>query len=266
MPNAATSKCLRILVAACAGFVATRSARADVPEDPSRVRAKVLLREGAEEMEARQYDKAVESFSEAYRLVPSPKVLFNLGIAYLSVARYADALEALEGFLREATDAPAASQETARRHVEELRPKVATLDLTSDRPRAELFLDGRSRGETTFDHALTIDAGPHELRARAGDATTEQRFTAQAGQRVAVALTFTAPPAPILAAVPPPPPAALVSAPPPSASRETPAQPAYRRPWFWVAAGAAVVAASLIIVLATSGTSYPAPDQTVGGP
>ncbi len=262
MPNSATSKPLRILVAACAIFVATRSARAE--DDPTRVRAKALLQQGAEQMEARQYDKAVDSFGEAYRLVPSPKVLYNLGIAYLSVARYADALEALEGFLREATDAPAASQETARRHIDELRPKVATLDITSDRPRAELILDGRSRGETTFDHALTIDAGPHELRARAGDAIAEQRFTAQAGQRVAVTLTFAPAPVPVLTAVAPPP-ASLVTA--PSATEEPRARPVYQRPWFWVAAGAAAfVAASVIVVLATSGTSYPTADQHVGGP
>ncbi|MDB4983285.1 MAG: TonB-dependent receptor [Myxococcales bacterium] len=262
MPNLATSKRLRILVAACAVFVATRSVQAQ--DDPARVRAKALLQEGAEQMEARQYDKAVDTFGEAYRLVPSPKVLYNLGIAYLSVARYADALEALEGFLREATDAPSESQETARRHIDELRPKVAALDITSDRPGAELILDGRSRGETTFDHALTIDAGPHELRARAGDATAEQRFTAQAGQRVAVTLTFAA--APVLAAVAPASAlASLVTA--PSAPPEGAARPVYRRPWFWVAAGAAaLVATSVIVVLATSGTRYPMADQHVGGP
>ena len=83
---------------------------------------------------------------EAYRLVPSPKVLYNLGIAYLSVARYADALAALEQFLAEATDAPAANQDTARRHIADLRAKVVTLELKSDRPGAELGLDGRGLG------------------------------------------------------------------------------------------------------------------------
>ena len=211
-------------------------------------------------MDDRQYDKAVASFAEAYRLVRSPKVLFDLGIAYLSVARYADALQALQGFLDEATDAPAASQATARRHIEELRAKVVTLAIKSDRPGAELTLDGRDYGAVTFDHALTIDPGPHQLRARAGDETVEQAFTAEPGQAMTVTLTFTpAAPAPVVLApiAAAPPPVALVTAP-------IARPPVYRRPWFWMAVGgAAAVAAAVILTLALSKTEYPSADAQV---
>ena len=111
--------------------------------------------------------------------------------------------------------------------------------------------------------------GPHELRARAADATVEERFTATAGQRVAVTLTFAPAPA-VNLAVPPPAvgagaKAALVAAPRPSA--DAAARPIYKRPWFWVATGAAaVIVATVIVVRATSGTQYPSADQTVTGP
>ncbi|HEY2731741.1 MAG TPA: hypothetical protein VGK52_17480 [Polyangia bacterium] len=241
--------------------------------EPARAHARALMQEGAQQMDDRQYDKAVESFSEAYRLVPSPKVLYNLGIAYLSVARYADALQALEGFLKEETDAPAANQATARRHVDDLRAKVVTLELKSDRPGADLALDGRSLGAVTFDHPLVIDPGPHDLRARAGEDVVEEAFTAQPGQSMALTLTFTAAPngapgpttagAQTLALAPPAPaPPALIAAAPAPAPR-----PVYRRPWFWAAVGGgAAVAAAVILVLALSRTEYPAVDAKVAGP
>jgi len=233
------------------------------PTDAERAQARALVQEGARQMDDRQYDKAVETFSEAYRLVRSPKVLFDLGIAYLSVARYADALQALQGFLDQATDEPAASQATARRHIEELRAKVVTLAIKSDRPGAELALDGRSYGAVAFDHPLTIDPGPHELHARAGDETVAQTFTAAPGEAMTLTLRF-ASAAPIPAAPAPidahPPPVAFVAAAPVA---ERP-RPVYRRPWFWMAVGgAAAVAAAVILTLALSKTEYPAADARV---
>jgi tetratricopeptide (TPR) repeat protein len=251
---------------ACALGLAGGVARAEDEAEPERARAKALLQEGARQMDERQYDRAVESFTEAYRLVPSPKVLYNLGIAYLSVARYADALDALERFLAGAPDAPEANLATARRHVADLRGKVSTLAIKSDQPGADLTLDGRARGVVTFDHELTIDAGPHELRARAGDATLEERFTAVAGQRATLELSFAkaaAPGAPPVLMAPP------ADAPPPLVDvASTPARaPLTRRPVFWVVVGAAaVVATAVILTLVLSKTEYPAVDQRIDGP
>jgi tetratricopeptide (TPR) repeat protein len=251
----AAAACLALL-AAGAPPARAQVAAPEAEADAARTKARALLQEGARFMDERQYDRAVETFQEAYRLVPSPKVLYNLGVAYLSVARYADALAALERFLAEATDAPAANQETARRHVADLRGKVSTLTFTSDRSSGELILDGRSLGEVAFDRPLTIDAGPHDLRAVSQGRLLDQRITAPAGGRLAVSLTFEAPAAPVPTA-PPPPPAALVAAP------DEP-RPLTSRPWFWIAAGGvAAAAATVILVVALSRTDYPTAEQTV---
>jgi tetratricopeptide (TPR) repeat protein len=270
-----------LLLLALRGPVAV--AAAEPASEPARAQARALMQEGARRMEDRQYDKAVESFSEAYRLVPSPKVLYNLGIAYLSVARYADALQALEGFLKEAVDAPAASQDTARRHIADLRAKVVALEIKSDRPGAELSLDGRSYGTVTFDHPLVIDPGPHELHARAGSDAVDQAFTAQPGQSMTVTLSFAAaasavpgtpgattaagagalPFATATAAEAVPQPPALLTAAPASTSQ----RPIYRRPWFWAAVGgSAAVALAVILALTLGHTEYPTVDAKVPGP
>ena len=264
MPDAPTSKLLQRVVLGVLLLVTLGRAAAaadEAPDDPARARAKALMQQGARQMEDRQYDKAVESFAEAYRLVPSPKVQFNLGIAYLSVARYADALQALEGFLKEDPTAPEASQATARRHIAELRTKVVALSIKSDRPGATLSLDGRSYGPVTFDQPLTIDPGIHVLHAVAGSDTVEQTFTAEPGQAMTVTLTFTAaaPAAPLAFAPVPPPSALLATAPPPDAPR-----PLYRRGWFWGAVGGvAVVAVAVILTLALSKTEYPTANAQV---
>jgi hypothetical protein len=266
MPHAPTSKLLqRVFLGALLLVTLGRAAAAapdEAPDEPARARAKALMQQGARQMEDRQYDKAVESFTEAYRLVPSPKVQFNLGIAYLSVARYADALQSLEGFLKEDPEAPEASQATARRHIADLRTKVVALSIKSDRPGAALSLDGRSYGPVMFDQPLTIDPGIHALHAVAGSDTVDQTFTAEPGQAMTVTLTFTAAASapvvltPIAAAAPP---AALVTTGPVGARA-----PVYRRPWFWVAVGgAAAVAAAVILTLALSKTEYPAADAQV---
>jgi hypothetical protein len=253
------------VLAVCALASATAAparAQNDAEAEASRAKALALLQEGARFMDERQYDRAVESFREAYRLVPSPKVLYNLGVAYLSVARYADALDALERFVAEATDAPAANLETARRHIADLHAKVSTLALTSDRPRGELILDGRSLGEVALDHDLTIDAGPHDLRAVAGGRVVDQRLTAPPGGRVQVKLAFDAPASPPLPNL-----TAPVTAPAPALVARPDGQQQRRlvkRPWFWVAVGGvAAAAATVILVVALSHTDYPPIDQTV---
>lgn len=264
-PPTPKSKSRCFLIATLLWAVASRGAVAapDEASEPARAQARALMQQGAQQMDDRQYDKAVESFSEAYRLVPSPKVLYNLGIAYLSVARYADALQALEGFLKDAKDVPAATEETARRHIDDLRTKVVALEIRSNRPGAALSLDGRDLGAVTFDHPLTIDPGPHQLHARAGTDAADQAFTAQAGQPMTVTLTFAAP-------APVPPVADVTRAPEPmapAASLAAGPPPVYRRPWFWVAAGGgAAIAVAVILVLVLSHTDYPSVDQKVAGP
>jgi hypothetical protein len=243
-------------------------ARADTtpPTDDVRAQARALVQEGARAMEAGRSDEAVERFSEAYRLVPSPKILFDLGVVYASVARNADALRAFEGFLREAADAPASSRAAARHHIDDLRAKVVELHITSDRPTADVTLDGRSLGPVTFDQPLLIDPGAHDLAARDGSEVARRAFTAEAGAPVELALTFST----SMPAAPPPSPSAALSV-APSATledvRPSREPPIHRRRWLWAVLGAgAAVAVAAALAVALSRTEYPAVDQKVMGP
>jgi tetratricopeptide (TPR) repeat protein len=239
------------------------------PTEAARTQARALLQEGAREVEQGEYDQAIASFSDAYRLVASPKILFNLGIAYLALDRRADALRSFEGFLREATDAPAASLATARRHVDDLRAKVAELRIASDRPAADLTLDGHPLGPVTFDRPLIVDPGAHDLLARAGRDVVEQTFTAETGRPVNLTLTFAPTRAAAPRAEPPPAPSLAPVAPAATAQlgRSLREPPVYRRRWFWAVVGAgAALAVAAAVTIALSHTEYPAVDERVRGP
>jgi hypothetical protein len=260
-------------VLAC-GLILTPGAAHAEPAEP-RARAKALLREGARYMEDRRYDKALETFQEAYALVPSPKIQFNLGIAYLSLARYTEALSAFEQFLKDAREAPASSHATARRHIADLRAKVATVEISGDRQTVDIAIDGRSRGSASVGQELTVDPGRHELHATAGGKSVHLHFSIEAGQRQVVSLIFDPPPPPLTTPLPsttaPPaaaPAPALLATTAEASSQPTVARrPLHRRPWFWVAAGGVLAAATtVILVLALGRTEYPAVDARVPGP
>jgi len=56
--------------------------------DPKAV-AKKLVLEGAQFVKRGDYDAALLRFKAAYDLVPSPKIQYNLGIAYMGLERNA---------------------------------------------------------------------------------------------------------------------------------------------------------------------------------
>jgi hypothetical protein len=120
--------------------------------------------------------------------VPSPKLHYNMGIAYRGMNRSAEALESFERFLSQASDAPADARQIATQARAELVSQVATLNLTADTDGAEIFLDGKSQGATPRPSAIYVDPGPHQLsveKTGVGSPYTE-RFTASRGQHLAV--------------------------------------------------------------------------------
>ena len=68
--------------------------------------AKTVLARGARDLDARLYGRALAEFHEAYRIFPSPKIFFDIGLANMYLGHLGEALQAFETFLAEAPDAP----------------------------------------------------------------------------------------------------------------------------------------------------------------
>jgi len=207
------------------------AARAEPPAGTSREVAQAKLIEGVALLKQGDYTGALATFQDAYRLVPSPNIHYDMALAYAGLGRSADALEAFERFLAEAPRAPPATRQKAKRDAETMRGRVGVVAISADQPGAEIFVDGASRGVTPLSRSLYLDPGPHALAARGpgGALGPAQTVVVEAGATAKVALQVpTAAAAPALAgttvevpgriAPPAPAPAATVVAPEPRAA------------------------------------------------
>ena len=117
-------------VAAAAALASAGPARAEAPpaSEAARSAARAKLVEGVDALGRGEHRLALEKFEAAYALVPSPKIHYDFGLAYLGLGRRAEALSAFERFLAEAQDAPADKREKAAQRTAALRPQVGAAD------------------------------------------------------------------------------------------------------------------------------------------
>jgi len=107
------------------GAMPAARAQAVPAAEAARASARRKLVEGVDAMKRGDYPTALARFEEAYALVPSPKIHYDFGLAYVGLERPAEALAAFERFLAEAPDAPADKREKAASLVSALRARVA---------------------------------------------------------------------------------------------------------------------------------------------
>jgi hypothetical protein len=238
---------LPVLVAALGLLLLAAPARAapSAPAEPDAERkalASEHLKRGAQLIDAEDLSGALTQFEEAYRLVPSPNILHNFGIVYQGLGRKAAALDAFERFLAEATRAPHAVREHARKAVDALTGQVAALSVQGEVTGASIFVDGRKVGETPREKPVYLDPGPHHLSVERNDLgqLLAERVEVSAGQRLTVQARAPHPTAPAAATEPP-----VISA--PAAPAEAPSRRRWQRPAAWVVAVGAAVAGGLMV-------------------
>src|SRR5215471_9762662 len=149
-----SSTCRSACLTACAvslsiatALVLARPARAADRPPPvtasARAAARAKLVDGVELLRRDDYAHALARFQEAYALVPSPNIHYDIGLAYMGLDQNAAALRAFEAFLAHADQPPAGSREKAEAHRKLLRTRVATVEITADQDGAEVLVEGR---------------------------------------------------------------------------------------------------------------------------
>lgn len=229
-------------------------------EPDARAQARALSQEGARHYNRGEYEAALEKFREAYRTFANPRILFNLGQVQRDLGRPVEAIESFERFLAEAGDAPAPARAAAGKWLEELRTRVATVEVSCGLDGAEVTLDGQSHGQTPLPRPLTVMPGPHQLLVeKPGFVTFAARLNAERGARTSVEAR--------LEPVPPP-------APPAPAPVVRPAPPAPEPPRWSVArkigvglagAGVASAATGLFFGSKARGEAQQIADRCNGG-
>ena len=103
-----------------------------IETEANREAARAKLVEGVAALKRGDHQAALTRFEEAYALVPSPKIHYDFGLAYVGLGRTADALAAFERFLAEAPDAPPDTREKAASLIPTLRARLAEAAARND--------------------------------------------------------------------------------------------------------------------------------------
>lgn len=123
--------CLAVLVGASAG-----SARAaDAPTPAQTKEARTHFRAGTVFYEAANYDRAIEEYLAAYKILPLPDMLFNLAQAYRLKGELRLAVEYYKRFLAERPNAPMSAE--ARQTLLVLEVEVSKLPPPEAKPNTK---------------------------------------------------------------------------------------------------------------------------------
>lgn len=235
--------------------------------------ARQRYKEGVAAYDAGKFEEARVAFLQAYALKRHPAVLLNLGLSELKSNHPVDAGNHLTQFLRESQDASPEQRATAQTNVEEAKKRAAFLQITVDRPNADVSVDGTLIGRSPIGDPVFVEPG-----LRTVVATFEGRnatFAAQAkkGAPTSVSLTLNAgaapppvapvpgpdpmpPMTPFPADAPPPPP------PPPSGGKESFFEWYGRKPLAWIGTGVTVAGLGLGIAFSVlAGSASTAADD-----
>jgi len=149
----------------CVAIAPARAQPAPAPANdaPAKARAQCLLSEGTAAYGRGDYATALEKFTAAYTIFPSPKLWFNIGQANRDLGRPVEAVAAFERFLREAGDAPPETLAEARRSAAELKTKLGQLQVTCATDGAEITVDGKQIGSTPLGEMVWTTPGRHQV-------------------------------------------------------------------------------------------------------
>jgi PEGA domain len=212
---------------AVALWLAAPRALAQNDDAANKKQAQALQVEGLRLMQKGDNQGALAKFEEAFRLVSSPKILFNMGKAHLALGDEPKAAEELERFLDEAPYAPKESRDEAQRKLDTLRPRLSYLEVQTDDVGSTISIDGQVVGTAPLARASVVRPGAHEVRVEKSEMVTQVHQVAPiAGQKLRVVVKLVSAASPVVAGVPPafapvpggPAPAPSVAAAPPGAA------------------------------------------------
>lgn len=191
-----------VRAAACAWVVAivlgSTVVRADTPAEganPSpevQEQARARFNSAVQLYQDGDFKLALIDFERAYSLVPSYRLLYNIGQVHQQLGHYALALGTLRRYLDEGGDKIAAERrKQVEADISSLRVRTAHLSVRVSVPDAEITFDDELLGKGAVTEHL-VDAGRHRLRVTKPGYVPDERALVLAGgdrQDVGVILT-----------------------------------------------------------------------------
>ncbi len=142
---------------------------------------------------SRDYETALAEFFVVRRLIPNPRVDFNVALCFERLGREPEAFSHFHGFLADPSSrAPelAELRSYAEAAVARIAPRVALIEITTTPPGATVYLDRREHGGYGITPCLlAVAPGEHRVRVELdGHRPEEAKLVAVVGERRSIAL------------------------------------------------------------------------------
>jgi hypothetical protein len=156
-------RALGLALAGAALLLAGASAAQPAPAgDPAREQATRLLQRGNTQLDQGLYLEALQSFQEAYRAFPSPKLHYSIAQTQSELGRLLEALHHYELFVRDVKREEMPRQwSIATERIFKLQGTVATLQIQTNLADATVTADGAVVGRTPLAEPLRFLPGAH---------------------------------------------------------------------------------------------------------
>ncbi len=136
------------------------------------------------------YNGALIEFRRAYEIDPRFQGLYNIGETYFQLQDYANALKALEKYLKDgAARISPGRRDEVQKTIERLRTRVANVEITTNLPDVEIAVYDVPVGKTPLPAPVLVSAGRRRITAtRAGKPPVTQVVELAGGDMKKIAL------------------------------------------------------------------------------
>jgi hypothetical protein len=162
--------------------VARADAPAGTPSKEAMEEARVHYSRGVQLYTDGSYDAALVELERAYKLAPSFKILYSIGLVQLRLNDLVGAKGSFERYLAEGgSEVPAARKTEVDDRLTQLTERIATVDVRTNVPEAEVFVDDISVGKTPLAKPIALNPGYHKIAVSKSGYTGEARQLGFAG-------------------------------------------------------------------------------------
>ncbi len=145
---------------------ATAWAQSPPGAQAAQAEARTHFQSGARLYQSQHFDRAIEEFRTAYRLFPTPVILFNLAQAYREDGRLSEAVAAFRQFVVESPRLPDERRQDVETAISEIEAQRAVLRFEVEPAGAMLSVDGREVGTLPLPRGLELLPGEHTIALR----------------------------------------------------------------------------------------------------
>lgn len=176
------------------GKGAAKPAAAPAKEPTPKDKAAVFAKEGAQAATAGEWDDAYADYQIAWSIDPSWEIAAPLGKAAYKTKHYAEAVQRLRFYLREAPAAKVSTKERteAEAFIQDAKSKTGLLTIKGP-AGGDVLVDGTEAGKTPLTEAIILDPGSHKIEVRRGG--QGETKTAEIAAGATIELDFTPKPA-----------------------------------------------------------------------